>query len=126
MRFEMLGTPRNFLNKLQLSYISMRVLLTCDTIHRSFSEHGLMKKKNTTPTPHDATFRQFLTQPDIARDFIEIHLPIELRAVCDLSTLKLKSGSFIEDDLRQYFCDVLYSLKTTGGDGYVHVLIEHQ
>ncbi|EGS6538053.1 Rpn family recombination-promoting nuclease/putative transposase, partial [Salmonella enterica] len=27
-----------------------------------------MKKENTTPTPHDATFRQFLTQPDIARD----------------------------------------------------------
>ncbi|HFF9367665.1 TPA: hypothetical protein ACGFCR_004699, partial [Escherichia coli] len=26
-----------------------------------------MKKKNTTPTPHDATFRQFMTQPDIAR-----------------------------------------------------------
>ncbi|EBB9534950.1 Rpn family recombination-promoting nuclease/putative transposase, partial [Pantoea sp. M_5] len=23
-----------------------------------------MKKKNSTPTPHDATFRQFLTQPD--------------------------------------------------------------
>ncbi|MDK7838638.1 hypothetical protein, partial [Klebsiella pneumoniae] len=22
-----------------------------------------MKKKNSTPTPHDATFRQFLTQP---------------------------------------------------------------
>lgn len=50
----------------------------------------------------------------------------ELRAVCDLSTLKLESGSFVEDDLRQYFSDVLYSLKTTCGDGYVHVLIEHQ
>lgn len=85
-----------------------------------------MKKKNTTPTPHDATFRQFLTQPDIARDFMELHLPAELRAVCDLSTLKLESGSFVEDDLRQYFSDVLYSLKTTGGDGYIHVLIEHQ
>ncbi|EGT9726565.1 Rpn family recombination-promoting nuclease/putative transposase, partial [Salmonella enterica] len=23
-----------------------------------------MKKKSSTPTPHDATFRQFLTQPD--------------------------------------------------------------
>ncbi|MCE2004262.1 Rpn family recombination-promoting nuclease/putative transposase, partial [Enterobacter asburiae] len=74
-----------------------------------------MKKKNSTPTPHDATFRQFLTQPDIARDFMEIHL----RAVCDLSTLKLESGSFVEDDLRQYFSDVLYSLETTGGNGYV-------
>ena len=84
-----------------------------------------MKKKNHTP--HDATFRQFLTQPEIARDFMEIHLPSELRAICDLNTLKLESGSFVEDDLRQYFSDVLYSLKTTtGANGYVHVLIEHQ
>ncbi|EMX0440029.1 Rpn family recombination-promoting nuclease/putative transposase, partial [Salmonella enterica] len=85
-----------------------------------------MKKKNTTPTPHDATFRQFLTQPDIARDFMELHLPAELRAICDLSTLKLESGSFVEEDLRQYFSDILYSLKTTAGDGYIHVLVEHQ
>lgn len=84
-----------------------------------------MKKKSSTPTPHDATFRQFLTQPDIARDFMEIHLPAALRAVCDLSTLKQESGSFVEDDLRQYFSDVLYSLKTTAGDGYIHVLVEH-
>ncbi|XYX40636.1 Rpn family recombination-promoting nuclease/putative transposase [Candidatus Erwinia dacicola] len=86
---------------------------------------GAGEEKSTT-TPHDATFRQFLTQPDIARDFMEIHLPAELRAICDLSTLKLESGSFVEDDLRQYFSDVLYSLKTAAGDGYVHVLIEHE
>ncbi|MBD8109502.1 Rpn family recombination-promoting nuclease/putative transposase, partial [Erwinia persicina] len=85
-----------------------------------------MKKKNNTSTPHDAAFRQFLTQPEVARDFMEIHLPAELRALCDLSTLKLESGSFVEDDLRQYFSDVLYSLKTSAGEGYVHVLIEHQ
>lgn len=85
-----------------------------------------MKKKNSTLTPHDATFRQFLSQPDIARDFMELHLPAELRAICDLSTLKLESGSFVEDDLRQYFSDILYSLKTSNGDGYIHVLVEHQ
>ncbi|MGL3129118.1 Rpn family recombination-promoting nuclease/putative transposase, partial [Klebsiella pneumoniae] len=45
-----------------------------------------MMKKNSTPTPHDATFRQFLTQPDIARDFMKLHLPAELQAICDLST----------------------------------------
>ncbi len=87
---------------------------------------AMMKKKNATPTPHDATFRQFLTQPDIARDFMEIHLPADLRAICDLRTLKLASGSFVEADLRQYFSDVLYSLKTTAGEGYMYVLIEHQ
>ncbi|KNH34562.1 hypothetical protein ACS76_03765 [Pantoea vagans] len=57
---------------------------------------------------------------------MELHLPAELRAICDLSTLKLESGSFVEDDLRQYFSDILYSLKTSNGDGYIHVLVEHQ
>ena len=52
---------------------------------------------------------------------MEIHLPAELRKACDLSTLKLESGSFVEDDLRQYFSDLIYSLKTTAGDGYIYV-----
>lgn len=82
--------------------------------------------KKTTPVPHDAAFKAFLTHPDTARDFIELHLPGELRAICDLSTLKLENGSFVEDSLRAYYSDVLYSLKTTAGDGYIQVLIEHQ
>lgn len=86
-----------------------------------------MKRKNSIPTPHDATFQQFLRQPNVARDFIELHLPVALRAVCDLSTLKLECSSFVEENLRQYFSDVLYSMKTvTGDEGYVHILIEHQ
>lgn len=80
-----------------------------------------------TPIPHDAIFRQFLKRPDIARDFMAIHLPAELRAICDLSSLKLENGSFVEENLRQYFSDILYSLQTNDGEkGYVQVLIEHQ
>ncbi|WP_217550290.1 Rpn family recombination-promoting nuclease/putative transposase [Pantoea sp. GbtcB22] len=82
--------------------------------------------KKTTPVPHDAAFKAFLTHPDTARDFIKLHVPAEFRAICDLSTLKLESGSFVEEDLRAYYSDVLYSVKTTEGDGYIHVLIEHQ
>ncbi|EJA0708435.1 Rpn family recombination-promoting nuclease/putative transposase [Salmonella enterica] len=84
-----------------------------------------MKKKPGTPTPHDATFRQFLTQPVLPGISWSCICRQMLRAICDLSTLKLESGSFVEDDLRQYFSDVLYSLKTTAGDGYIHVLVEH-
>lgn len=86
-----------------------------------------MKKKNSTPTPHDAAFRQFLANPDVARDFMQIHLPAELCALCDLSTLKLESSTFVEEDLRQYASDILWSMKTTSGDdGYIHLLLEHQ
>lgn len=80
-----------------------------------------------TPTPHDLAFKQFLTHPETARDFMQLHLPAELQVVCDFSTLRLESGSFVEDSLRPYFSDVLYSLRTTtGDDSYIHVLIEHQ
>lgn len=37
---------------------------------------------------------------------------MELRDVCDVSTLKLESGSFVEESLRAYYSDVLFSLKT--------------
>ncbi|WP_380183682.1 Rpn family recombination-promoting nuclease/putative transposase [Kalamiella sp. sgz302252] len=79
-----------------------------------------------TPTPHDAFFKQYLSQIDAARDFLQIHLPAKLLSCCNLSTLKLTSGSFIEDDLRTYHSDVLYSLETTEGEGYIYCLIEHQ
>lgn len=82
--------------------------------------------KKTTPVPHDAAFKAFLTHPDTARDFIQLHVPAEFCAICDLSTLRLESGSFVEEDLRAYYSDVLYSVKTIEGDGYIHVLIEHQ
>lgn len=83
-------------------------------------------KKSATSTPHDAVFKRFLRHQDTARDFLDIHLPASLRQRCDLETLQLESASFIEDDLRACYADVLWSLKTTAGDGYIYVLIEHQ
>lgn len=51
-------------------------------------------------TPHDAVFKQFLMHAETARDFLDIHLPAELRELCDLDTLHLESGSFIEESLK--------------------------
>lgn len=82
--------------------------------------------KLMTPVPHDGLFKTFLTDPDTARDFLTFHLPAKLLKICDLSTLKLESGSFIEENLRPYFADVLYSLRTENGSGYIYTLIEHQ
>ena len=77
-------------------------------------------------TPHDAVFKQFLCHPETARDFLAIHLPISLQALCNLQTLRLESASFVEPDLRARYSDVLWSLQTTAGDGYIYVVIEHQ
>lgn len=81
---------------------------------------------DTSATPHDAIFKTFLNHPATARDFLHLHLPASLQQLCDLKTLRLESGSFIEDDLRAYYSDVLWSLKTRAGDGYIYTIIEHQ
>lgn len=83
-------------------------------------------KGGKSPIPHDGLFKTFLTHADTARDFLTLHLPAELLHLCDLNTLQLESGSFIEENLRTYFADVLYSLKTAEGEGYIYTLIEHQ
>lgn len=81
---------------------------------------------SSSSAPHDAVFRKLLSHAETARDFFEIHLPKRLLALCDLSTLHLESGSFVEENLRYCYSDILYSLKTPSGDGYLYALVEHQ
>lgn len=92
----------------------------------------LMMKDNTSiennalPNPHDAFFKSIMSDLRMARKFFEIHLPQHYQAHCDLSTLSLQAGSFIETNLRQHFSDVLYAMKTKSNHmGYIYCLIEH-
>ncbi|OVY25598.1 ISNCY family transposase [Klebsiella quasipneumoniae subsp. quasipneumoniae] len=82
--------------------------------------------ERTTHSPHDAVFKYLLSHRATARDFLDIHLPEHLRELCNLQTLQLESGSFIDEDLRASHSDILYSLQTQAGDGYIYLLIEHQ
>ena len=74
--------------------------------------------------------KKFLTKLDTARDFLQIHLPAEIRDICDLSSLTIESGSYLEDDLKLHCCDVLYKInlhkQKLGKQLYVYTLVEHQ
>lgn len=83
-------------------------------------------KKRMTSTPHDAVFKRFLRHPETATDFLTLYLPEAILQRCDFSTLRLQSASFIDEDLRARYSDVLWSVQTTCGTGYVYVVIEHQ
>ncbi|NUL75763.1 transposase, partial [Escherichia coli] len=48
------------------------------------------------------------------------HRGVDNRQLCDLSTLRLEPCTFVDQDLKQYACDALFSMKTVSGeDGYV-------
>ncbi|HGJ5883169.1 Rpn family recombination-promoting nuclease/putative transposase [Arsenophonus sp.] len=82
--------------------------------------------KKFTPMPHDAVFRRFLSEKETAKDFFDIWLPHEIKSLCDFDSLKVESGSFIDSEMKNYQSDILYSVSTSKGSGYIYVLIEHQ
>ncbi|MCU8386805.1 Rpn family recombination-promoting nuclease/putative transposase [Vibrio vulnificus] len=80
----------------------------------------------TPASIHDGLFKSFLTVPETAKDFLDIHLPLHIKEICNLDTLQLQPSSFLEEALIPYYSDVLYSMETESGIGYVYALIEHQ
>jgi recombination-promoting nuclease RpnB len=75
---------------------------------------------------HDAIFKKFFTDIEVATNFIEIYLPKKIKQSCDFSTLKIEPSSFVDEDLKQHYSDILYSLKVNGVKGYVYLNVEHQ
>ena len=49
-----------------------------------------------------------------------------LKKHCDLSTLEIVAGSFVDAELRQHFSDIVYSLRIANAPGYIYTLIEHE
>lgn len=62
--------------------------------------------------PHDAFFKQYLSQPAVARDFLQQYLPADLNVLLDLSQLRLEKDSFVDEKLRSYFSDLIYTAMT--------------
>ena len=62
--------------------------------------------------PHDAFFKHYLSQPNVAVDFLRQHLPAAVRDLLDLTQLRLEKDSFVDEKLRGYFSDLVYTTVT--------------
>ncbi len=77
--------------------------------------------------PHDTFFRQIFGQPEVAADFLDNYLPDAVRAQLDLSTVELQPDSFLDDNLREHFADLLFRVQLHSGDiAFVYALFEHK
>ena len=80
------------------------------------------------PQRHDALTKSFLSDPAVARDFLERYLHKDVQNICDLSTLQIEPTSYVDEDLKMHCSDITYKveLKDKSNYVYVYVLIEHQ
>ena len=78
------------------------------------------------PTPHDALFKQVFSQPDHAVGELRHVLPAAIVDRIDWSTLALRPGSFVDDELRERHSDLLYSVRLAGREAFLYLLLEHK
>ncbi len=53
--------------------------------------------------PHDLIAKKFLDKVDMVRDFLDVHLPENIKKICELNTLEVCPDTFISDELTEQF-----------------------
>ena len=79
-------------------------------------------------TPHDPLTRKYLLNLEVAKVFLQTHVSSEILAKCDLQSLTIEAGSYIEESLATHISDIVYraNLKDNSNCAYFYLLLEHQ
>jgi predicted transposase/invertase (TIGR01784 family) len=78
-------------------------------------------------SPHDAFFKEVFSHQDHMRDLIEGTFPANLLAQLDLARLELDNTAYIDEELKEYFSDLVYSCPARSGPSLrIALLFEHK
>jgi hypothetical protein len=77
--------------------------------------------------PHDAFFKELMTQPGAARAFLRERLPLDVVAVLADEEPELQPTSYVDEELGSHHSDLLYRVRAiTGEFAFVYILVEHK
>ena len=79
-----------------------------------------------TRHPHDTFFKGALSDPLVAAQFFQSHLPPVLAAQVQWNTLELLPGSYVSESLRQAHSDLHFSVQAGGVPLLLYLIFEHQ
>ncbi|KIJ88772.1 Rpn family recombination-promoting nuclease/putative transposase [Rickettsia asembonensis] len=89
------------------------------------TDNTFFNKSHDRPR-HDALIRKALENPIVAKEFFEMHLPRDIKAMFAPHTLNMEKESFVEPNLQNSISDILFSAKFNDETGYLWILLEHQ
>jgi len=74
---------------------------------------------------HDGLAKQILSDPIAAKEFVNHYLPDSCKLILDMDTLKVEKESYVEEDLKQKFSDLVFSIKMKNDEkAFIYTLIE--
>ena len=75
---------------------------------------------------HDRFFKHIFSNRSNTVDFIKGILPSEILKQMDFRKVKLENQSFIDEELKQHFSDIVYTCPTKSGNLCITILFEHK
>ena len=82
--------------------------------------------RKTIQNPHDKFFKQTFGELTVAKNFLYHYLPSALLQATNLNTLEPQKDSFIDEQLKESFSDLLFKADIHGQTGYFYFLFEHK
>jgi predicted transposase YdaD len=82
--------------------------------------------KKKIQNPHDKLFRASMQYPEVAREFLELHLPEAIKKGLDFDSIITCPNTFIDQDLKLLQSDVLLKATVFNEEAYLYILAEHQ
>jgi predicted transposase/invertase (TIGR01784 family) len=79
--------------------------------------------------PHEGLFHKVFRNPDNTKYFLQQHLSPDIQRSIDLDSLRLENVSYVDDNLRKHFADLVFSLMLKGEElptARVYLLFEHK
>lgn len=76
--------------------------------------------------PHDKLFKETFANIAVAKDFLNNYLPQNIMNIIDIDTLEPQKDSFINEELKEEFSDLLFRVNINNKDGYLYFLFEHK
>ncbi len=82
--------------------------------------------KKYIQNPHDAFVKEVFSHKEQAEDFLKNYLPQNICKLIDFNSLTIVKDSFVDEDLKKHFSDLLYEVQINSRDGFIYLLFEHK
>lgn len=76
--------------------------------------------------PHDKFFKESFSRLEVVQSLIEEVFPAGLKERINLQKLQLSNASYVNDELSEYFADLVYETTFAGDEVLITLLFEHK
>ncbi len=83
-------------------------------------------KKEKIKSPHDVYFKKNWADLQFVHSFLDSYLSFDIRKNIKMDTLEICKDSFVSEDMKEFYSDMLYKVQLEENEMFIYLLFEHK